>query len=522
MAMPSEQTYNPQDPQQPQETSYTSEASWPSHTYQAYECAFDSLKVNHGIVRSYSTTTTFNTTVGESRLRMGIKDDKVKMTNGFENNYFKATKCPDLSKDPNDTKLEAGMLIREGEVVYDMCWYPKMSTHDPATCCVLSSSRDHPVHLWDAFSGELRCSYTIVDHCEVNVAPTALCFSLDGSKIYCGSNNMVEIFDTSRPGKDSQKRPTVPTRKSKKGQKGVISCLAFNPDHSDLYAAGSYLKTIGLYDARADELLLLLRDKSRPNKKKTNHEQSNGDQSTKDAPPMGGLTDLKFSPDGLYLYSASRMDSYLRCWDIRNTANVLYRLERPGEQTNQRISFDISCDGRWLSSGDMNGDVSIFDLKNPLDVEVERLSVRYHAHEDVVSSASFHPSGSMLATSSGQRKYELALDSDSDSDSDTDSHSDASDRESESRVGVSLTASTATLDNSIRLWSIPGAFTWYVDGQLWSEPGANPTDEVSSTVENNASTDMILETTESLPESEIDGDCGQELSQEEPQSLVPE
>ncbi|KAF9920782.1 Telomerase Cajal body protein 1, partial [Modicella reniformis] len=51
------------------------------------------------------------------------------------------------------TPLAPGLLIKEGEVVYDMCWYPAMNSQDPGTCCVLSSSRDHPVHLWDAYTG---------------------------------------------------------------------------------------------------------------------------------------------------------------------------------------------------------------------------------------------------------------------------------------------------------------------------------------------------------------------------------
>ncbi|GJJ68978.1 telomerase Cajal body protein 1 [Entomortierella parvispora] len=498
-------------PHQAQEAAESSGA-WTSQTYQAYECVFDSSKDRYGIVKSFSTKSAFNSTVGESRLRMGIRDDMVKMTNGRENNYFKATKwspdgscllsssndnclritaLPDLAVNPDDTQLETGMLIREGEVVYDMCWYPQMSRQDPATCCVLSSSRDHPVHLWDAFTGELRCSYTIVDHCEVNVAPTAICFSLDGSKIYCGSNNMVQIFDTSRPGKDNEKHPTVPTRKSKKGQKGVISCLAFNPDYSDLYAAGSYLKTIGLYDARANELLMLLRDKShRPNKKTGDLGQSTNTQQSASS-PMGGLTDLKFSPDGLYLYSASRMDSYIRCWDIRNTANVLYRLERPGEKTNQRISFDISFDGRWLSTGDMNGDVSFFDLANRADSEADRLSARFHAHDDVVSTATFHPSGTLLATSSGQRKYELALDSESESDSDiSDSESDLATTDASTSRTVETLPLEDTIDNSIRLWSIPGALAWYVNGLRWSDTDVATGNEPSTGVDNEGASSM--------------------------------
>ncbi|KAF9964934.1 Telomerase Cajal body protein 1 [Mortierella alpina] len=479
-------------------------ADWQAQTFQVFECAFDPAAVySPAITKSFSTHNTFSSTVGDSRHEIGIKGDNLKMTNGRENNFFKALKwSPDGScllsssndnclriyalpdsttSTPEDTQLNAGVVIKEGEVVYDMCWYPGMSSRDPASCCVLSSSRDHPVHLWDAYTGELRCSYTIVDHCEVNVAPNALCFNLDGTKIYCGSNNMIQIFDTARPGRDSQKRPTVPTRKSKKGQKGVISCLAFNPDQSDLYAAGSYLKTIGLYDARAEELLLLLRDKSHRPHHRANKEGAVKNQDTpqqqrsSDAvPPMGGVTQLQFSPDGLYLYSASRQDAYIRCWDIRNTAHVLHRLERPGELTNQRIGFDISNDGRWLTTGDMNGDISVFDLTSPEEAGADRLVARYHGHDDVVSAATFHPGGSMLATSSGQRKYELdclAKDSDSDSDMDSDSDSGVDKGASSQDEAEAITprSISSTVDNSIRLWSLPGEYAWYVNGQKWTE-----------------------------------------------------
>jgi len=78
-------------PQQIQEAPESSEA-WASQTYQVYEYIFDDSKDQHGIVQSFSTKSAFNSTVGESRFRMGIKNDVVKMTNGRENNYFKATK----------------------------------------------------------------------------------------------------------------------------------------------------------------------------------------------------------------------------------------------------------------------------------------------------------------------------------------------------------------------------------------------------------------------------------------------
>ena len=113
----------------------------------------------------------------------------------------------------------------------------------------------------------------------------------------------------------------------------------------------------------------------------------------------------------------------------------------------------------------------------------------------------------MLATCSGQRKYELALDTDSDSDSDSDS--DGPDTESSHKAGAFSTsptssASTDTIDNSIRLWSVPGAFAWYVDGQRWIEPGTSTAGEEHAAVGNDVSMSVVVETTESLPVSELD------------------
>ena len=31
-------------------------------------------------------------------------------------------------------------------------------------CSLLSSSRDHPIHMWDAFTGSIRCTYRTYNH----------------------------------------------------------------------------------------------------------------------------------------------------------------------------------------------------------------------------------------------------------------------------------------------------------------------------------------------------------------------
>jgi len=95
----------------------------------------------------------------------------------------------------------------------------------------------------------------------------------------------------------------------------------------------------------------------------------------------------------------------------------------------------------------------------------------------VVSAATFHPSGSILASCSGQRKYDLALNSSTDSSSDSDSDSDTNLRDTggkskhpkaqKTKASDDMDSTMSTIDNSIRLWALPGESVWYVNGQRW-------------------------------------------------------
>lgn len=118
---------------------------------------------------------------------------------------------------------------------------------------------------------------------------------------------------------------------------------------------------------------------------------------------------------------------------------------------------------------------------------------------DVVSSASFHPSSTLLATSSGQRKYELGLESDSDSDdSDSDSEEgpkDLAQTSSTAREPIPSAATTTTIDNSIRMWSMPGAFAWFVNGQRWSETEVGGAGQEQTSLSGDMSMDIMSEET---------------------------
>ncbi|KAL3256814.1 hypothetical protein MRX96_017104 [Rhipicephalus microplus] len=89
----------------------------------------------------------------------------------------------------------------ESGLIYDYAWFPGMNSNDPATCCFASTSTRNPIHLWDAYTGELRCSYRPYNHLDEPVAAHSIGFDNFGEKLYCGFDKMVRVFNVDRPGK---------------------------------------------------------------------------------------------------------------------------------------------------------------------------------------------------------------------------------------------------------------------------------------------------------------------------------
>ena len=71
----------------------------------------------------------------------------------------------DASAEPaQQPELPNPLTVLEGDAVYDYTWFPGMDSSQPETCCFLSSSRDHPIRLWDAYTGTCRASYVAYNH----------------------------------------------------------------------------------------------------------------------------------------------------------------------------------------------------------------------------------------------------------------------------------------------------------------------------------------------------------------------
>lgn len=120
----------------------------------------------------------------------------------------------------------------------------------------------------------------------------------------------------------------------------------------------------------------------------------------------GGLTHLMFSKDGNKLFSGGRKDSSIFCWDIRNPGKILQVFKRD-VKTNQRIYFDLNEEDKQnLCSGNNNGTVSIWNANDfDLSLESEPELYSFKASDDCINGVSFNLQYSLLATSTGQRKF---------------------------------------------------------------------------------------------------------------------
>jgi WD40 repeat protein len=340
----------------------------------------------------------------------------------------------------------------QSSAVVNFAWYPGASSNNAPAYCFVASVRDCPVKLLDASDGRLRASYPIVDHRERFIAPHSLAFNLTADKLYCGFEDAIEIFDIQQPG-EGDRLPTTPSKKSKDGLKGIISSIAFSSSY-DYYAIGSLtpssqaMDNIALYSESNQAAIMPIGG----------------------AYSQSGVTQLKFNPTRPHiLYAAFRRHDAIYAWDLRSDTSVPVKVFRtiPDSRktlTNQKIEFDIDCAGRWLSVGDQNGCISIFDLGDSDELDSEQSlaialqnigpKMTFNAHGDVVGCVAFQPLHSNLLSASGSRHFDEGIgEGDSDS-SDGDSTDQESDSGSQNMIAVSRRLPLPYVkDSSLKLWS---------------------------------------------------------------------
>ncbi|KAG8742098.1 hypothetical protein FRC10_002034 [Ceratobasidium sp. 414] len=249
------------------------------------------------------------------------------------------------------------------------------------------------------------------------------------NKLYCGYEDAIEVFDVHCPGAEGIRLHTVPTKKSRDGLRGIVSALAFAPDWSGLYAAGSYAGGIAMY---AEET---------------------GSQAQGWLEGMnGGVTQIKFNPTQPHLvYAAFRRSPTIATWDVRNPVEPVGFIDRGVVRTNQRLWFDVSPDGQWVVAGDETGAVNVFDALGLGDEG--RVKASIGVHKDAIGATTFHPTKPFILSASGSRHF--------DEPTSDGSSSDESSEMEDMEVLVAGTRRSARLqprrpttrDRSVKLWS---------------------------------------------------------------------
>mmetsp|Transcript_84678 Transcript_84678/g.220457 ORF Transcript_84678/g.220457 Transcript_84678/m.220457 type:complete len:441 (+) Transcript_84678:110-1432(+) len=336
-------------------------------------------------------------------------------------------------------RMEPYAQVQEGGPVLDFCFFPSFTWENPATCCFIASSQDHPIHLREAATGTLCNTYRPYNQVDEVCHSFSLCFSPDGGKILGGFQQYIRVFDVQRPGRQVEDW-LLSTRKGK-GQKGIIGAIAANSMSPGVYAAGSYNRSVCVY-----------------------HEGSRGKPVARlvDNEPdyeMGGVTQLLWASEWLLL-SGHRRDRWLRAWDLRMASSaeglgggglhpkaLLHRFPRC-TRTHQRFLFSVQ--GCQLAVGDDQGSVFLHSLST---FEEEECIPR--AHERPCVSAMLHPFCRTLATSGGGRVFP-----DYDVDSSAGSLSPPPRRKSTRKRSCSRgkaakhVKSLKPLDNSVRVWQL--------------------------------------------------------------------
>ncbi|KAF2656657.1 hypothetical protein K491DRAFT_691862 [Lophiostoma macrostomum CBS 122681] len=264
---------------------------------------------------------------------------------------------------------------------------PKFDVHHGQSH-VLVSTRDQNINLYEALgtpstnSGPRNIStkaatYKLIDNSTKEVtAPLSLAFIDQGRRFVAGTRNTITMFTVDRPKDPTTSIRTVDPSRSKPedGYKGIVTSLAISPPSAvndpGILAAGTRNRQIGLYDFEGDGGLIT--HFSLPGS------LSAGDgASAIDTKPaawrrdpleerMGdGVSDMKRSPCGTYLYIAENMSDALLIYDVRKTGLAVGFCVGRKAMTNHKLGFDLfqGRAGMEVWAGDIEGNMRVW--RNP-------------------------------------------------------------------------------------------------------------------------------------------------------------
>lgn len=264
----------------------------------------------------------------------------------------------------------AHLTIHAGESINSTAWRPYGAS--TGVEYFAAAIRDHPIHVYNAMSGEIECSFVGRNESDELETPMVVCWDLNGSHLYSGAKSVIRVFDMECPGAPSCQFST----KAAARRGGLVSAIAFCPDYSGAYAVGTFSNHITVYVENAGSSPAL----------------------ELDSLPFG-VTCLRWSPDGVKLWAGGRNDDDIICFDLRNTRSEIGRISRLC-RSQQRYSFALDPWGARLWTGSQSGELVCFDTDT-----FQPMWRCDQAEADATHSVAIHPFSSLLAVASGQRLF---------------------------------------------------------------------------------------------------------------------
>ncbi len=349
---------------------------------------------------------------------------------------------PDLLSPPHPKQLEPYNTHTCPEPVCASTFHPSYALAEPSSCLFIASLRSLPIRLLSPFAPGILSSYPLISPTtEAYITPHSLLFNPnDTSRFFAGSDSCITRFDVNRNGEGpiSTMRTTASCRNHNtagQGMKGIISALTISSDR--VLAAGTFNRWIGLYDGggSGDTIAVFpLAAASEPEAEKGQ-----------------GITQVLWSACSRYLCVAERRSDGVGVWDVRGTGKRLAWLRGRKANTQQRLGVEVMGGDVW--AGGTDGVVRVWEGLGMKEGILDP-TWQFQAHGDAVSSATLHPTGSVLATCSGQRHWSPPTDGDGVC-GDLGSHAESvasSVSSARSYNSTSQTVPSNKLDNSLKLW----------------------------------------------------------------------
>jgi WD40 repeat protein len=293
----------------------------------------------------------------------------------------------DLLEDNKKHQLKGYSQYQSPDPIYSTALYPGFGVGKPDNALVLYAARDTPIQLRHAFhlSDSIYGSYRWNDpNTEAAITPHSLIFTADATHFVAGSKAQFAIYDVARPS-DSQIRVRK-TSKSRYALKtfgadpgscatsphSIITAMDIS-EAEDILAVGTNTRHVALYgDHGLGDLITTFKLPT---------------PETAVSTVRRGVTQVKWSLDGTYLFIAERQSDTVEVYDIRQSYKRLSWLSGRKAEVNFQMAFDVvpTVHGLEIWAGGTDGFTKMWS--NPEQQEGELVpSEQFRVHQGMFRS----------------------------------------------------------------------------------------------------------------------------------------